>query len=172
MIFHCYQSLILRPKLTGRQLFYSDKNMCILVQVSLKFVSMTIDYHIFKNTAIPTLWRHLIMARNSSDVKEKQLKKETTAVSQCFPIILPKRHEGDTSQHHDDVIKWKHFPRYWPLVQGIHRSPVNSLHKGQWRGALRLSLIFVWINGWENNREAGDLRRYRAHYYVIVMMFP
>ena len=22
---------------------------------------------------------------------------------------------------HDDVIKWKHFPRYWPLVRGIHR---------------------------------------------------
>ena len=35
---------------------------------------------------------------------------------------------------HDDVIKWKHFPRYWPFVWGIHRSPVNSLHKGQWRG--------------------------------------
>ena len=24
---------------------------------------------------------------------------------------------------HDDVIKWKHFPRYWPFVRGIHRSP-------------------------------------------------
>ena len=23
---------------------------------------------------------------------------------------------------HDDVIKWKHFPRYWPIVRGIHRS--------------------------------------------------
>ena len=28
--------------------------------------------------------------------------------------------------------------------------------------------ICVWINGWVNNREAGDLRRYRAHYDVIV----
>ena len=27
---------------------------------------------------------------------------------------------------HDDVIKWKHFPCYWPFVRGIHRSPVNS----------------------------------------------
>ena len=36
---------------------------------------------------------------------------------------------------HDDVIKWKHFPRYWSFVRGIHRSPVNSPHKGQWRGA-------------------------------------
>ena len=70
---------------------------------------------------------------------------------------------------HDDVIKWKHFPRYWPFVRGIHRSPVNSPHKGQWRGAFMFSLIFVWINGWVINREAGDLRRYRAHYDVTVM---
>ena len=70
---------------------------------------------------------------------------------------------------HDDVIKWKHFPRYWPFVRGIHRSPVNSAHKGQWRGALMFPLICVWINGWVNNREAGDLRRKQAHYDVIVM---
>ena len=48
---------------------------------------------------------------------------------------------------HDDVIKWKHFPRYWPFVREIHRSPVNSPHKGQWRGALMFSLICAWING-------------------------
>ena len=40
---------------------------------------------------------------------------------------------------HDDVIKWKHFPRYWPFVWGIHRWPVNSPHKGQWHGALMFS---------------------------------
>ena len=71
--------------------------------------------------------------------------------------------------NHDDVIKWKHFPRYWLFVRGIHRSPVNSPHKGQWRRALMFTLICVWINGWVNNREAGDLRRYRAHHDVIVM---
>ena len=70
---------------------------------------------------------------------------------------------------HDDVIKWKHFPRYWPFVQGIHRSPMNSPHKGQWRGALMFSLMCVWINGWVNNREAGDLRCHRAHYDVTVI---
>ena len=71
---------------------------------------------------------------------------------------------------HDDVIKWKHSPRHWPFVRGIHRFPVNSLNKGQWRGALMFSLICVWINGWLNNREAGDLRRYRTHYDVTVMV--
>ena len=33
------------------------------------------------------------------------------------------------------------------------------------------SLICVWINGWANNREAGDLRRYRGHYDVIAMQW-
>ena len=70
----------------------------------------------------------------------------------------------------DDVIKWKHFPRYWPFVRGIHRWPVNSPHKGQWRGALMFSLICDWINGWVSNREAGDLRRHRTHNDVIVMV--
>ena len=41
---------------------------------------------------------------------------------------------------HDDVIKWKKFPRNWPFVWGIHRSPVNSPRKGQWRGALMFDL--------------------------------
>ena len=71
---------------------------------------------------------------------------------------------------HDDVIKWKHFPCYWPFVRGIHRWPVNSPHKGQCRGALMFSLICAWIKGEVNNREAGDLRRHRAHCDVTVMV--
>ena len=73
------------------------------------------------------------------------------------------------SVNHDDVIKWKHFPRNWPFVREIHRSPVNFPHKGQWRGALMFSLIYDWINDWVNNHEAGDLRRQHGHYDVIVM---
>ena len=69
-------------------------------------------------------------------------------------------------------MKWKHLPRYWPLVQGIHQSPVNSPHKGQWRGALIFSLICAWTNDWVNNSEAGNLRRHRAHYDVTVMVQP
>ena len=61
------------------------------------------------------------------------------------------------------------FLRYWPIVRGIHWPPVNSPHKGQWRGALIFSLICAWINGWVNNHEAGDLRCHHAHYNVTVM---
>ena len=70
---------------------------------------------------------------------------------------------------HDGVIKWKHLPRHWPFLWGIHRSSVNPSYKGQWRGALMFSLIWAWINGWVNNREAGDLRRHDDHYDVTVM---
>ena len=58
---------------------------------------------------------------------------------------------------HDDVIKWKHFPRYWPFVRGIHRSPRN------------FDVFFDLNKRWVNNREAGDLRRHHAHYDVTVM---
>ena len=77
---------------------------------------------------------------------------------------------GKTWHRHDDVIKWKHFPRYWPFVRGFHRSPVNFPHWDQWRGALMFSLMCAWTNGWVNNREAGDLRRHRANYDVTVMV--
>ena len=71
---------------------------------------------------------------------------------------------------HDDVIKWKHFPRYWRFVRGIQRSTVYSPHKGQWRIALMFSLICVSTNCWANNRNAGELRRHRVHYHVILII--
>ena len=104
----------------------------------------------------------------------------TRKVAFCIEVelILILRNSLCCSQHGwqvnrdpDDVIKWKHFPRYWPFVRGILQSPVNFRHKGQWRGALVFSLICAWIIGWVNNREAGDLRPHRAHYDVIVMPY-
>ena len=70
------------------------------------------------------------------------------------------------------IALWRHqmFLCYRPFVLGIHRSPVNSQHKGQWRGALIFSLIFTRANSWANNVDAGDLRRYCARYDVIVMV--
>ena len=59
-----------------------------------------------------------------------------------------------------------------PLRGAIHRSPLNSPLKGQWRGALMLSLICAWIHGWANNGEAGDLRRYRVLDNVTVVSTP
>ena len=69
----------------------------------------------------------------------------------------------------EDVIKWKHFPCFWPFVKGIHRWPVDSPNKDQGRGALMFSLICAWANDWANDRYASDLRRHCAHYDVTVM---
>ena len=70
---------------------------------------------------------------------------------------------------HDDVIKWETFPRYWPFVGGIHLWLMDCPHKSQLCGALMFSLICAWTNVWANNRDAGGLRRHRAHYDVTVM---
>ena len=74
-------------------------------------------------------------------------------------------HQIDTDVWlHDDVTKWKHFPRYWPFVRRIHQSPVNSLPNGQWRGTLMFSFIYAWISRWINTRDTGNLIHHRAHY--------
>ena len=70
-------------------------------------------------------------------------------------------------QDHDYVIKWKHFPRFWPFACGKFTGQ-NTPHKSQWLGAFLFSLICAWTNGWVNNRDAGDLRHYRTHYDVNV----
>ena len=69
---------------------------------------------------------------------------------------------------------WRHqmqtFSALLAICAGNSPVPVNSPHKGPWRGALMFSLICVWINGWVNNCEPGDLRGYRAHYDLTVMI--
>ena len=55
---------------------------------------------------------------------------EIHSICRLIKIGICRRSSAD----HDEIIKWKHFPRYWPFVRRIHRSPVNSHRKGQWRG--------------------------------------
>ena len=64
----------------------------------------------------------------------------------------------------DDVIMFR--------VTGLMcREFTCDQYKGQWCGNLMFSLICTWTNGWVNNRHASDLRRHRAHYDVIVMLW-
>ena len=69
---------------------------------------------------------------------------------------------------------WRHqmeeFSALLAIVREIHRSPVNSPHKGRWCRALMFTLICARINSRVNNRVAGDLRRHRAHYDVICLL--
>ena len=69
---------------------------------------------------------------------------------------------------HDDVNKWRHFPRYWPLC--------GEATGHRWIPCTKASDAELWCffdlrlkKGWVNNREAGDLRRHRAHYDITVI---
>ena len=68
---------------------------------------------------------------------------------------------------------WRHQMQTFSVLLALcvanSPAPVNFSLKCQWRGALMFSLICVWINGWVNNRENGDLRRYQSHHDVIAM---
>ena len=86
--------------------------------------------------------------------------KETSTYILCFNVIWPPwwRHQMET------------FSALLAIWAGNSPVPVNSPHKGQWRGTLMFSLICARMNCWANNREADDLRRHRTHYDVIVMI--
>ena len=96
-------------------------------------------------------------------------------LSQCWPISkspFASLTHNELKVRHPDILRTWSFISWWnifcvtgPLCGEFTGSP----NKGQWRGALLFSLICVWINGWVNNYEAGDLRRHRGHYDVIVM---
>ena len=50
-------------------------------------------------------------------------------------------HDSHCMTHlHDDVMKWKHFPRHWPFVRGIHRS--------RWVPRTRASDAEPWCFDW------------------------
>ena len=65
---------------------------------------------------------------------------------------------------HDDVINWKHFPRYWPFARRF-----------RWIPFTKASDVELWCFLWsaseqtEQNWDAGDLRRHSTHYDVTVM---
>ena len=127
---------------------------------------------------VVNIWRHKLF-RGNTNIYVWLISQYWNNTSRFNPSsVTPETHmiwltltglAADGLVLHDDVIKLKHFPRYWPFVRGIHRSPVNSPRKGQWRRASMFSLICAWINGWVNTPEASDLGRHRAHYDVILM---
>ena len=118
---------------------------CAGSQPSLSIVSngaevLMINRRFFLEHAPQKLINHL--RNNVSLSSHVHISPPTVLCHGFLSIDLIYTIQGNTSPAlHDDVIKWKHFPRYWYFVRGNHRSPVNSPHKAQWRGALMFSLI-------------------------------
>ena len=120
---------------------------------------------------VDNLWHLTIFLRTQDS--DRWIKKVPDDSDGCFSWFgemissLPSRVARQHTLRHDDVIKWRHFPRYWPFVRGIHR----------WIPLTKASDAELWCFLWSalqytvvaNNREAGDSRRHRAHYDVTVM---
>ena len=60
-------------------------------------------------------------------------------------------------------IKWKQFLSHWPFVRGIHRPPVDSPHKGQWRGACFDVLLDQHLNKWLSKQSRRRLFEMSSH---------
>ena len=109
--------------------------------------------------------KHIFQVVNNK--KAPSLEPKVTTISRTIAaqwVGISKDLE-DFKIFHDDVIKCKHLPRYKPFVTGDFpaQRPVTR--------SFDVSLICAWINVWVNNRVAGDLRRHRAHYEVIILYF-
>ena len=179
----CFNDLRLNKRLSkqSRHRWFETSSLSLWRHGENYSVTVTLPEHL-KSPTIHMFFQRFILTNNTKKVpplritgflwKKKPnhngLPLQKTSDAACiFHVLVP----SWKWPRHDDVIKLKHFPRYWPYVLGIHRSPVNSPHKGQWRGALMFSLIYTRINGWVNDGEAGDLRRHRAHYGVTVLSY-
>ena len=108
-----------------------------------------------RNDSCKEYTQHFFLIRSSSHWPERKkyieifsFPRTVKTYSVSYKILIPiismtGTHGRDTRQAncvsivlHDDVIKWKHFPRYWPFVREIHRGPGSFPHKGHWRRAL------------------------------------
>ena len=158
----------LRPRQNGRHFaddtfkrIFLNENARISIKISLKFVPQG------PINNIPTLVQIMAWRRPGyKPLSGPMMVRLPTRICVTRPQWVK---HGCGLIRHDNVIKWKHFPRYWPFVRVIHGWLMNSPHKGQWCGALMFSFICAWTNGCANNRHAGDLRHHRAHYDITVM---
>ena len=126
---------------------FFNQNIRISIKISLKFVPKCPVKYIASLVQIMA-WRR----PGDKPLSEPMMVSLLTHISvtrlqwvNCLVISLSYLKLLLTPLNRDnyDVIKWKHFSRNRPFVQGIHRSP----HKGQWRGILMFSLICV-SKGW------------------------
>ena len=70
-----------------------------------------------------------------------------------WDIVLRTPQQFHTYRHiHGVVINMETFPALLAFVRGIHRSPVNFPHKGQWCGASVFSLICAYTNSKQSRR--------------------
>ena len=127
-----------------------------------------LTFNIFNSTTRDVLVWHSI--RNKT-VEEPKCPRSRTRGIDMFLIWKKDRHRD-----HKGSPWWRHQMETFSVLLAIYagNSPVGGEFPARRpvTRSLMFSLIYVWINGWVNSREAGDLGRYHAHYDVIVMSLP
>ena len=144
----------------GRQ-FYNQSSI-IIYRTQRRTVKQNVKQYMYLISSMNTVEWYIDVPHSTVIVYTLRLMGAGVSdpADHCWPpLSVMHTKTWQLGSSHDDVIKWKHFPRYWTFARGIHRSPVNSPHKGQWH----------WINVWVSNRKA-DLSRHCAYYGVIIII--
>ena len=125
------------------------------------------SYDINLTTECLTLWKGWLYIRSDNcPGRHCWMPKRRESWQQLLMTALVGEPNG-----HDDVNTWKHFPRYWPFVRGIHQSPVNSLQKGQWRGALD-AFFDLHLNKRLSKQSIRWWFKTPSHHYDVTVMVP
>ena len=80
--------------------------------------------------------RNSIQEKNGISCRKCCVKQSniSTITTKNKSLFLPMSYNIHNLVWHDDFIKWKHFPRCWPFVRGIHRSrwiPLTKASDGE-----------------------------------------
>ena len=87
-------------------------------------------YHMIRGIPSTILKQRPLISENVFEIFNGNINYLVSSDPADGPAKLGARRVMTKLWSQDDVTKWKHFPRYWPFVWGIHRRPVNSPHKG------------------------------------------
>ena len=66
-------------------------------------------------------------------------------------------------------MKWKHFPYFWTFFRGIHRSPMDSLHKGSVIQSFDISFAAILSKQFNRQSRVRCLKLSWCSFYATVM---
>ena len=154
----------------------TDGKRAPLTAISLQAVGSAKEApptYIAKMWLLKTIRKNVIFSQNHRETNSDDwtITKKTTRTIQhknFSKMKILKVHRWALSLRTSRItwLWWRHqMETFSALLAICAGSPVNSPHKGQWRGALMFSLICVWINGWVNN--CNTIRVSRDHFLGI-----
>ena len=97
--------------------------------MSLSVCIRSNNSHLITNTGFPFSCQVLVLTLSVLKLEYSEITMSFDYHDCCITVL----------RYHEDIIRWKHFPCYWPFVRGIHWSLVDSTYKGQGGGAWMFS---------------------------------